>query len=84
MLEQTQQTFVPYWNILDLPSVLSCWSGGERDYFTGMMLKKSRITLLDSEIVAYPTTRMLRNLLVAQVGGHEIEACEGVYLVHMT
>ncbi|GAA6224571.1 tyrosyl-DNA phosphodiesterase 2-like isoform X1 [Lates japonicus] len=41
--------------------------GGKEHYFTGMMLKKSRITLLDSEIVAYPTTQMLRNLLVAQV-----------------
>uniref|UniRef100_UPI0037E97A7F tyrosyl-DNA phosphodiesterase 2-like n=1 Tax=Semicossyphus pulcher TaxID=241346 RepID=UPI0037E97A7F len=41
--------------------------GGKEDYFTGMMLKKSRITLLDSEIVSYQTTRMMRNLLVAQV-----------------
>ncbi|XP_040887945.1 tyrosyl-DNA phosphodiesterase 2-like [Toxotes jaculatrix] len=41
--------------------------GGKENYFTGMMLKKSRITLLDSEIVSYPTTQMMRNLLVAQV-----------------
>ncbi|XP_038570886.1 tyrosyl-DNA phosphodiesterase 2-like isoform X2 [Micropterus salmoides] len=41
--------------------------GGKEGYFIGMMLKKSRITLLDSEIVDYPTTRMMRNLLVAQV-----------------
>eukprot|EP00064_Thunnus_orientalis_P023561 superscaffoldBa00009028_g23808 len=40
---------------------------GKEHYFTGMMLKKSRIKLLDSEIVSYPTTQMLRNLLVAQV-----------------
>ncbi|XP_068576005.1 tyrosyl-DNA phosphodiesterase 2-like [Cebidichthys violaceus] len=41
--------------------------GGKEGYFIGMMLKKSRVTLLDSEIVAYPTSRMMRNLLVAQV-----------------
>ncbi|XP_074482718.1 tyrosyl-DNA phosphodiesterase 2-like isoform X3 [Sebastes fasciatus] len=48
--------------------------GGKGDYFIGMMLKKSRITLLDSEIVAYPTTNMMRNLLVAQVlfKGHKL------------
>uniref|UniRef100_A0A1A7Y471 Tyrosyl-DNA phosphodiesterase 2 n=1 Tax=Iconisemion striatum TaxID=60296 RepID=A0A1A7Y471_9TELE len=41
--------------------------GGEDEYFTGMMLKKSRVKLLESEIVTYPTTQMMRNLLVAQV-----------------
>ncbi|XP_043993861.1 tyrosyl-DNA phosphodiesterase 2 [Gambusia affinis] len=41
--------------------------GGEEAYFTGMMLKKSRIKFLESEIVTYPTTQMMRNLLVAQV-----------------
>ncbi|XP_053170809.1 tyrosyl-DNA phosphodiesterase 2-like [Scomber japonicus] len=40
---------------------------GKEHYFTGMMLKKSRITLLDTEIVSYPASRMLRNLLTAQV-----------------
>lgn len=32
-----------------------------------MMLKKTRVKLLESEIVTYPTTQMMRNLLVAQV-----------------
>ncbi|PWA15065.1 hypothetical protein CCH79_00008789 [Gambusia affinis] len=41
--------------------------GGEEAYFTGMMLKKSRIKFLESEIITYPTTQMMRNLLVAQV-----------------
>nr|XP_040033275.1 tyrosyl-DNA phosphodiesterase 2-like isoform X2 [Gasterosteus aculeatus aculeatus] len=41
--------------------------GGKEGYFIGMMLKKSRITLLDSETVAYPTSGMMRSLLVAQV-----------------
>ncbi|CAG11154.1 unnamed protein product, partial [Tetraodon nigroviridis] len=41
--------------------------GGDEGYFTGMMLKKTRVKLLESEVVAYPTTQMMRNLLVAQV-----------------
>ncbi|XP_059205586.1 tyrosyl-DNA phosphodiesterase 2 [Centropristis striata] len=41
--------------------------GGEDNYFTGMMLKKSRVKFLESQIVTYPTTQMMRNLLVAQV-----------------
>ncbi|XP_031606087.2 tyrosyl-DNA phosphodiesterase 2-like [Oreochromis aureus] len=41
--------------------------GAEEGYFTGMLLKKSRVTLVESEIVAYRTTQMMRNLLVAQV-----------------
>lgn len=41
--------------------------GGEDSYFTGMMLKKSRLKFLGSEIISYPTTQMMRNLLVAQV-----------------
>lgn len=32
-----------------------------------MMLKRSRVKFLESEVVAYPTTQMMRNLLVAQV-----------------
>ncbi|KAM3597113.1 uncharacterized protein V6R79_026302 [Siganus canaliculatus] len=41
--------------------------GGEEGYFTGMMLKKSRVKFLESEIVPYPSTQMMRNLLVAKV-----------------
>ncbi|KTF81513.1 hypothetical protein cypCar_00035375 [Cyprinus carpio] len=41
--------------------------GSDDGYFTGIMLKKSRVKLLESEIICYPTTQMLRNLLVAQV-----------------
>lgn len=44
-----------------------CLTAGEEGYFTGMMLKRSRVKFLESEIVAYPTTQMMRNLLVAQV-----------------
>uniref|UniRef100_A0A3Q3X9R6 Tyrosyl-DNA phosphodiesterase 2 n=1 Tax=Mola mola TaxID=94237 RepID=A0A3Q3X9R6_MOLML len=41
--------------------------GGEEGYFTGMMLKKTRVKFRESEIVTFPTTQMMRNLLVAQV-----------------
>uniref|UniRef100_A0A669BVH5 Tyrosyl-DNA phosphodiesterase 2 n=1 Tax=Oreochromis niloticus TaxID=8128 RepID=A0A669BVH5_ORENI len=41
--------------------------GGRKGCFTGMLLKKSRVKLVESEIVAYPTTKMMRNLLVTQV-----------------
>ncbi|XP_051526830.1 tyrosyl-DNA phosphodiesterase 2-like isoform X2 [Myxocyprinus asiaticus] len=41
--------------------------GSSDGYFTGIMLKKSRVKLLESEIICYPTTQMMRNLLVAQV-----------------
>ncbi|RXN22268.1 tyrosyl-DNA phosphodiesterase 2 [Labeo rohita] len=41
--------------------------GSEDGYFTGIMLKKSRTKFLESEIICYPTTQMLRNLLIAQV-----------------
>lgn len=49
--------------------------GNEDGYFTGIMLKKSRVKLLKSEIISYPTTRMLRNLLVAQVSFSGQELC---------
>ncbi|KAM8767813.1 tyrosyl-DNA phosphodiesterase 2 [Acanthopagrus latus] len=41
--------------------------GGEEGYFTGIMLKKSRVKFRESEIIPYPTTQMMRNLLIAQV-----------------
>lgn len=41
--------------------------GGEDNYFTGIMLKKSRVKFEESQTVPYPTTQMMRNLLVAWV-----------------
>ncbi|KAM8722441.1 tyrosyl-DNA phosphodiesterase 2-like isoform 3-T6 [Acanthopagrus schlegelii] len=40
---------------------------GKEGYFVAMMLKKSRVTLLDSKIHDFPLSRMMRNLLIAQV-----------------
>ncbi|KPP71127.1 tyrosyl-DNA phosphodiesterase 2-like [Scleropages formosus] len=49
--------------------------GNEDGYFTGIMLKKSRVKLLKSEIVPFPTTQMLRNLLVAEVKFLDWDVC---------
>uniref|UniRef100_A0A3B4EXN4 Tyrosyl-DNA phosphodiesterase 2 n=1 Tax=Pundamilia nyererei TaxID=303518 RepID=A0A3B4EXN4_9CICH len=43
--------------------------GGRNGCFTGMLLKKSRVKLVESEMVPYPTTKMRRNLLVVIVNG---------------
>ncbi|KAM6318941.1 tyrosyl-DNA phosphodiesterase 2 [Aegotheles albertisi] len=43
-------------------------------YFTVIMLKKSRVKLLKHEIIPFPTTSMMRNLLVvhASISGNEL------------
>ncbi|TRY84388.1 hypothetical protein DNTS_025473 [Danionella cerebrum] len=41
--------------------------GSDDQYFTAIMLKRSSIKFVESEIIPYPTTQMLRNLLLAQV-----------------
>ncbi|KAB5517811.1 hypothetical protein PHYPO_G00171460 [Pangasianodon hypophthalmus] len=48
--------------------------GNEEGYFTALLLKKSRVKLQSSEIIPYPTTQMMRNLLCAKVSflGHEL------------
>uniref|UniRef100_A0A3P9B6A5 Tyrosyl-DNA phosphodiesterase 2 n=1 Tax=Maylandia zebra TaxID=106582 RepID=A0A3P9B6A5_9CICH len=46
--------------------------GGRNGCFTGMLLKKSRVKLVESEMVAYPTTKMRRNLLVVIVNGQKL------------
>lgn len=42
--------------------------GNTSGYFTGIALHKSRVKLLQSSVVNYPTTEQGRNLLMAQVG----------------
>ncbi|KAK2921071.1 tyrosyl-DNA phosphodiesterase 2 [Channa argus] len=63
-----QELILPYVQYLKKRAVsYLIIEGGEDGYFIGMMLKRSRIKLVESEIVTYPTTKMMRNLLVAQV-----------------
>ncbi|NXA09997.1 TYDP2 phosphodiesterase, partial [Sapayoa aenigma] len=49
--------------------------GNLDDYFTVIMLKKSRVKLLEHEIIPFPTTAMKRNLLVVHVSISGIELC---------
>ncbi|NXR08240.1 TYDP2 phosphodiesterase, partial [Semnornis frantzii] len=44
-------------------------------YFTAIMLRKSRVKLLKHEIVPFPTTSMMRNLLVVHVSVSGMELC---------
>ncbi|XP_034016987.1 tyrosyl-DNA phosphodiesterase 2 isoform X2 [Thalassophryne amazonica] len=63
-----QELIPPYVQYLKKRAVSYVFiEAGECGYFTGMMLKRGRVKLLESEIVPYPTTKMMRNLLVAQV-----------------
>ncbi|NXW71986.1 TYDP2 phosphodiesterase, partial [Hirundo rustica] len=49
--------------------------GNIDDYFTVIMLKKSRVKLLKQEITSFPTTAMKRNLLVVHVSISGTELC---------
>ncbi|XP_030911508.1 tyrosyl-DNA phosphodiesterase 2 [Geospiza fortis] len=49
--------------------------GNIDEYFTAVMLKKSRVKLLKHDIVPFPTTAMKRNLLVVHVSISGIELC---------
>ncbi|XP_022063872.1 tyrosyl-DNA phosphodiesterase 2-like [Acanthochromis polyacanthus] len=64
-----QEMIQPYIRFLHkrLTATYTFIQGGDEGYFTVMLLKKSRVSLLDSQIVEYPNTRMMRNLLQAQV-----------------
>ncbi|XP_044150398.1 tyrosyl-DNA phosphodiesterase 2 isoform X3 [Bufo gargarizans] len=42
-------------------------TGDEDGYFTAIMLKKSRVKLISQEIIPFPSTVMMRNLLVVNV-----------------
>nr|XP_023700324.1 uncharacterized protein LOC111860661 isoform X1 [Paramormyrops kingsleyae] len=49
--------------------------GSDEDYFSGIMLRKSRVQLLHSNIVKFRTTSMGRNLLLAYVSFFGRELC---------
>ncbi|NXK93108.1 TYDP2 phosphodiesterase, partial [Formicarius rufipectus] len=49
--------------------------GNLDEYFTVIMLKKSRVKLLKHEIIPFPTTAMKRNLLVVHVSISGNELC---------
>lgn len=44
-----------------------CFFGNEVGYFVGTLLKKSSVSNIDNEIIEYPITRMMRNILKVNV-----------------
>ncbi|KAM4688326.1 tyrosyl-DNA phosphodiesterase 2 isoform 2-T2 [Discoglossus pictus] len=63
-----QEVIPPYYEYLKKRAVsYNIIAGNEDGYFTAIMLKKSRVRLISQEIIPYPTTSMMRNLLVANV-----------------
>ncbi|KAM4711336.1 LOW QUALITY PROTEIN: tyrosyl-DNA phosphodiesterase 2-like [Anableps anableps] len=64
-----QEMVPPYMRFMHqrLGDTYTFTEGGQEGYFTMMLLKKSRLTLLDSQVLFFPNSHMMRNLLVAQV-----------------
>ncbi|XP_053322719.1 tyrosyl-DNA phosphodiesterase 2 [Spea bombifrons] len=63
-----QEVIPPYYEYLKKRAVsYQIIPGSEDGYFTAIMLKKSRVKLISQEIVSFPNTCMMRNLLIANV-----------------
>ncbi|XP_015270214.1 PREDICTED: tyrosyl-DNA phosphodiesterase 2 [Gekko japonicus] len=70
-----QEVIPPYLNYLQKRAVsYTIIPGNTEGYFTAIMLKKSRVRVLKDEIIPFPTTSMMRNLLAvhANISGNEI------------
>ncbi|KAJ7338581.1 hypothetical protein JRQ81_012483 [Phrynocephalus forsythii] len=71
-----QEVIPPYLNYLQKRAVsYTIIPGNTDDYFTAIMLKKSRVKLLKHEIIPFPTTAMRRNLLAVHATVSGIEVC---------
>ncbi|NXM88372.1 TYDP2 phosphodiesterase, partial [Oenanthe oenanthe] len=71
-----QEVIPPYLPLLQMKAGnYTIIPGNVDDYFTAVMLKKSRVKLLKHEIIPFPTTAMKRNLLVVHVSISGIELC---------
>ncbi|CAH2284493.1 tyrosyl-DNA phosphodiesterase 2 [Pelobates cultripes] len=63
-----QEVIPPYYAYLKKRAVsYTIIAGNDEGYFTAIMLKNSRVKLISQEIVPYPNTTMMRNLLIANV-----------------
>ncbi|KAM8967703.1 tyrosyl-DNA phosphodiesterase 2 [Pelodytes ibericus] len=63
-----QEVIPPYYDYLKKRAVsYTIITGNDDGYFTAIMLKTSRVKLISKEIVPFPGTSMMRNLLVANV-----------------
>ncbi|NWH94435.1 TYDP2 phosphodiesterase, partial [Aegithalos caudatus] len=71
-----QEVILPHLPLLHMKAGNYTIIPGNTDgYFTVIMLKKSRVKLLKQEIVPFPTTSMMRNLLVVHVSISGVELC---------
>ncbi|NWH77806.1 TYDP2 phosphodiesterase, partial [Piaya cayana] len=71
-----QEVIPPYLCILERrASNYRIITGNIDGYFTAILLKKSRVKLLKHEIIPFPTTVMMRNLLVVHVSVSGNELC---------
>ncbi|NWU95406.1 TYDP2 phosphodiesterase, partial [Upupa epops] len=71
-----QEVIPPYLGLLQMRAGSYTIIPGNIDgYFTAIMLKKARVKLLKHEIIPFPTTSMMRNLLVVHVSVSGIELC---------
>ncbi|NWU69865.1 TYDP2 phosphodiesterase, partial [Pterocles burchelli] len=71
-----QEVIPPYLCLLQMRAGSYTIIPGNVDgYFTVIMLKKSRVKLLKHEIIPFPTTSMMRNLLVVHVNVSGNELC---------
>ncbi|XP_005403425.1 PREDICTED: tyrosyl-DNA phosphodiesterase 2 isoform X2 [Chinchilla lanigera] len=63
-----QEVIPPYFSYLKKrASSYEIITGHEEGYFTAIMLKKSRVKLKSQEIIPFPSTKMMRNLLCVHV-----------------
>ncbi|XP_036308410.1 tyrosyl-DNA phosphodiesterase 2 [Pipistrellus kuhlii] len=70
-----QEVIPPYHSMLKKKaSSYEIITGHDAGYFTAIMLKKSRVKLKSHEIIPFPNTQMMRNLLCvhASVSGNEL------------
>ncbi|CAM4508115.1 unnamed protein product [Lepidochelys olivacea] len=71
-----QEVIPAYFSYLQKRAVSYTIIPGNIDgYFTAIMLKKSRVKFLRQEIIPFPTTSMMRNLLVVHVNISGNELC---------
>ncbi|XP_040105861.1 tyrosyl-DNA phosphodiesterase 2 isoform X2 [Oryx dammah] len=71
-----QEVIPPYYAYLKKKaSSYQIITGHEEGYFTAIMLKKSRVKFKSQEIIPFPNTQMMRNLLCVHVSVSGNELC---------
>ncbi|XP_006051259.2 tyrosyl-DNA phosphodiesterase 2 isoform X2 [Bubalus bubalis] len=71
-----QEVIPPYYAYLKKKaSSYKIITGREEGYFTAIMLKKSRVKFKSQEIIPFPNTQMMRNLLCVHVSVSGNELC---------